>query len=193
MQIAFLTIAVIILAISVILLSLELNDIKRAQRASISLQLYQQFDEPSLQSAITQVRQIGNQPNSHSNGHSTNGYSANGHTGQVAALNGHEKAQKQAVDDVDHFFSHVGELVQRGIADEDVFTLMGPTIRDMWHCMRPVRQHVAAENGSANQDGFDYLYTGWLNWDYQHRAQPTDKPLASPTANEATPVHEYSH
>ncbi len=170
MQIAILTFSVIALAISVILLWFELQSIKRTQRATISLQLRQQFEDPGLQSAIARVRQIGEQAasraysNHQSNGYHANGFAGNGHQ---PALNGLNSAdQVQALKEVDQFFCHVGGLLRRGIADDEIFVSMGPAINEMWYIMRPMRDHFA--HGVAAIDDFDYLYTEWLNWDYRH-------------------------
>jgi hypothetical protein len=179
MQIAILTFSVIALAISVILLWFELQSIKRTQRATFSMQLRQQFSDPELQSAIARVRQIGEQAaarvysNHRANGHHENGFAGNGHQPPQHFVNSAD--QVQALHKVDQFFGYVGEKVRLGIADEAVFELMGTDINEMWYIMRPIRKHP--ENGASGIDNFDYLYTEWLNWDYQHGHQVTQYQL----------------
>ncbi|HKD74148.1 MAG TPA: hypothetical protein VKB76_01585 [Ktedonobacterales bacterium] len=184
MQIAILTFSVIALAISVILLWFELQSIKRTQRATFSMQLRQQFSDPDLQSAIARVRQIGEQmtaraySNHQANGYHENGFAGNGH--KPAQHAGNSVDQVQALHKVDQFFGYVGEKVRLGIADEAVFELMGTDINEMWYIMRPIRSRPAQADGVPAIDNFDYLYTEWLNWDYQHNHQVTQYQLPAP-------------
>lgn len=151
--IIILAICVVALAGSVLLLAGELKATKRAQRVGIALQLYQQMQTPAIATAIEQVRTLADEP-------------ARADLAPVQLCS----AQWDALRTVNHYFAHVGELVATGVADDEVFALMGPTISAMWHVARPTRQLIKAKVGQHAPDYFDWLYERWLNWDHWQRA-----------------------
>ena len=186
-----LALSVAVLAIGVLLIAVELMRTKRSYTASVSLQLAQRMRDPQVQSSIARVRQLnegigysqisvannGHLSDDHSplaNGHLSSDHSAlaNGHVvnehGPLA--NGHVAVKHDvALSEVDHYFGHIGSLVRRGVADHEVFALMGPTISEMWHGTRTFR---AQDGASPNRD-FEWLYTEWLNYDFAQRHSPT--------------------
>lgn len=168
-----LTFSVVLAIFGIIALWFEVNSLKpggqaAVSRAVVAMELRRQMDMPAIQTAIAQVRHLADTQylGNGQLGHPANGHQSNGH---APSMNGHTtKPETPGLVEVDQFFSHMGELVRRGIADDEVFALMGPTISEMWHCLRPIRSHPAALNGMRHLDDFDYLYTAWLNWDHYH-------------------------
>ena len=153
LAISILSISVLFLIASVLLLAMELNATKRTQRAAISLQLAQQMTSPAIIHALDTVRAVSN-----------NGY----HPEREHALlmNG----QHTAVIEINRYFGHVGELMRRGVADDEVFVMMGPTIGEAWHATRqPYRQQTSETNKVHPQDDFEWLYLEWLSWDHRRR------------------------
>jgi hypothetical protein len=164
MTTGILSIAVLLLAIAVVALIAELRATHKAQRASTILQLRQQLQSPALQAAIAKVHALESLP--HMNGHRSNGHSPKG----LVALDEYRIGDEStAVSEIDHFFGHVGQLVRLGVADDEVFAMMGPTISDMWHSTRAARRAVAGTNGDKTHEDFEWLYVEWLNWDYRRR------------------------
>lgn len=152
-----LALSVIFLIGSVVTLALEFNSYKRAQRATLALQLTQQLQMPALAHAIETVRTL-------------EAPSLNGHGGPAHATPALMNGQWQAVKEVNHYFSHVGELLRNGVADDEVFALMGPTISEMWHLSKSHRIKLAEKEPiPAVKDDFDYLYVEWLNYDHHRR------------------------
>jgi hypothetical protein len=153
--VGILSISVLFLIVSVLLLAWELNATKKAQRAAISLQLYQQLATPPLARALESLR---------------SGPSMNGHRPDEAK-NVLAHGQQQAYADIHRYFAYVGELVRRGVADEEVFAVMGPTISEAWHSMRDYRHELNGKYVVDGQDDFDWLYVEWLNWDHNRRTE----------------------
>ncbi len=153
--VTILAVSVIFLIGSVITLAIEFNSYKRAQRTTIALQLSQQLEMPALAQAVATVRGLGLP-------------SMNGH-GPTSAHAVLANGQLHAVKEVNHYFSHVGELVRTGMANDEVFALMGPTISEMWHSAKSYRDLVAAKapDAATCRDDFDYLYEEWLNYDHR--------------------------
>jgi hypothetical protein len=150
-----LALSVIFLIGSVVTLALEFNSYKRTQRATIALQLSQQLQMPALAQAIEAVRML-------------DAPSLNGHGGPVHAAPALLNGQWQAVKEVNRYFAHVGELLRTGVADDEVFALMGPTISEMWHRSKSYRGKLAEKDDDPNaKDDFDYLYVEWLNYDHR--------------------------
>ena len=139
--------AVVALAMGFFLLAFELITTKRNQRTSVSLQLYQQLQNPSLEAAVTQVRQLRHIPQ-------------NGDLPHLA------RDQWAALQETDRFFNHVGELVHRKVADDSIFALMGPTISEVWFASSDVRRVLHTKDAHQPTDYFDYLYEQWLNYDH---------------------------
>lgn len=151
--IIILAICVVALAGSVRVLALELKATQRVQRAGVSLQLYQQLQTPALEGAIARVRELGDAP-----------------TPRGALALPLEDARCRALLEVNRYFSRVGALVREGVADDEVFALMGPTISEMWHVSRPTRQLIKEKANQTTPDYFDWLYERWLNWEHWQRA-----------------------
>jgi len=158
--ITILAFSMIFLIGSVIALAFEM---RAHHRKVIALQLSQQMHTPTMAEAIDTVRNLNSAP------------SMNGHApsmAQHALANG----QWRAVSEVNRYFSHVGEMVRNGEADDEVFAMMGPTISEVWHASKSYRQQLADKANDPNdsapvQDDFDYLYVEWLNYDYRRRAE----------------------
>ncbi len=142
--------AVLALALGLFLLSFELSATRRNQRAGVSLQLYQQLQNPTLEAALLAVRTL---PKI-----------------SEQTLPQLPKQQWQALIETDRFFSHMGELVRRGVADESVFTLMGPIIGEVWYETSAVRQMIRMKEHLCQVDEFDWLYEQWLNYQHAHRS-----------------------
>jgi hypothetical protein len=157
--VTILAVSVIFLIGSVITLAIEFNSYKRAQRTTIALQLSQQLALSPMAQAIDMVRALGTP-------------SMNGH-GPAPAPAALANDQLHAVKEVNQYFSHVGELVRTGMANDEVFALMGPTISEMWHAAKSYRVLVAAKapDKAPCRDDFDYLYEAWLNYDHRRRAE----------------------
>jgi len=171
-----LVLGVIALAMSVLLLAMELQAVKRAQNASISLQIYQQFHNPLLQEALTQIRRLDtliyHQESLNGNGHHP-----------AKQLTSHENTQ--LFDEVTGYFGQVGKLMRGHSANgEEIFAMMGPTISEVWHALRPIRAKAEAQNQFGRYADFEWLYTEWLNWDYSRRKNWTT--IAIPTPDEQT-------
>lgn len=156
--ILILAVAVLALTISVALMFVQLRETRNTHRASISLQLAQQIHTPFIASALAGVRQLSDIPLAQRPVHLSS-------------------AQAESLQEVMRFFAHIGELARRGIADDEIFVLMGATISEMWHASSALRRTSAPhlQISDFDQDNFDWLYVEWLNWDHSHR-----KPLASP-------------
>ena len=151
--ISILLISVLLLVVSVFLLAMELSAIKRTQHAAISLQLAQQMSSPIIIHALNTVRAA-----------SSNGYHPERE--HAVLMNG----QHAAADELNRYFGHVGELLRRGVADDEVFAAMGPTIGEAWHAThQPFRQQASDTSNANPQDDFEWLYLEWLNWDHRHR------------------------
>jgi hypothetical protein len=155
--ILILALSVIFLIGSVITLALEFNSYKRAQRATLALQLNQQLQMPVLAQAVETIRTLA-MPD------------MNGHGGPAHAAPALMNGQWQAVKEVNRYFTHVGELLRSGVADDEVFALMGPTISEMWHLSKSHRTKLAEKDDiPIVKDDFDYLYVEWLNYDHRRR------------------------
>lgn len=155
--ISILTISVLLLIASVLLLAMELNATKRTQRAAISLQLMQQLSSPQLVHALEAMRAISN-----------NGY----HPDHEHALLLNDK--ETALQEIDLYFGYVGDLVRRGMVDEKIFAVMGPSIREAWHTTREPFRHVPTDAPNADpKDDFEWLYLEYLNWDHRNRLVPS--------------------
>lgn len=139
--------AVVALALGFFLLAFEVLAIRRNQRASVSLQLYQQLQNPAMEAALAQIRQL----------------RVVAHNGDLPQL---PQQQWAALTETDRFFSYVGDLVRQGIADDSVFSLMGPTICEVWHAASPLRHVMRTKGQSGQPDQFDWLYEQWLNYDH---------------------------
>jgi hypothetical protein len=199
-QWAAIFIALCMVGISVILLSLELNDVKRTQRASISLQLHQQLRDPIIQTAMNQVRMYGasllftSPPNMNgSSDHTMNGkQEMNGNNRHVLRNGSREEGADtsinetlHAMSEVHHFFAHVGHLLHRGDTDSEVFRLMGPAISEMWHILR--LQTISDATEQEHRD-FEWLYTEWLNWDYGRRDSWSAKTARMPAVDRSVKI-----
>ncbi len=141
--------SVLALAISVIVLAKELEATWRAQRTSVSLLVHQQLQMTQMTHALAEVRGL----------HAPR-------TGEHAAL---ANGQWHAVAEVDRYFSYAGSLLRRGMANDEVFPLMGDTIGEMWHATKAYRPLVRSKDIGSRSDDFAYLYTEWLNWEYRRR------------------------
>ncbi len=148
-------IIIAILGLCVFWLSVRLRSAVQSQHTAISLQLYQQLESPVLSEAVAAVRRMDN--------HQFNGH--NGHH----ELPLPERQQLVSVREVDRYFAQVGGLVRRGVADDEIFALMGPTISEMWRLTRPVRDAQHDKESACSRDDFEWLYVEWLNWYYSHR------------------------
>lgn len=165
--ILILAVAVLALTISVAIMFVQLRETRNTHRASISLQLAQQMHTPFIAHALADVHQLCDSPFAQRPDHLS-------------------AAQAASLQEVIRFFAHIGELARRGIADDEVFVLMGATISEMWHASSALRRTSATslQFSDIDQDNFDWLYVEWLNWDHSHR-----KPLASPLSYAyATPI-----
>ncbi len=155
--ITILALSMIFLVLAVVALALEMRSY---YRKVVALQISQQMHMPAMAQAIEMVRSLNAAP------------SMNGHApsmAEQALANGH----LHAMSEVNRYFSHVGELVRNGEADDEVFALMGPTISEVWHASKNYRRQLADKAGdiAADQDDFEYLYVEWLNYDHRRRAQ----------------------
>ncbi|MBA3824460.1 MAG: hypothetical protein H0X24_11270 [Ktedonobacterales bacterium] len=152
-----------LLALGIFLSILALIAVLRAtmhmHATAIWLQMQQQLNEPKMVQALHTVQSLAQTS-------STNGH---GPSAPPLLING----QFDAVQTVNRYFANVGTLVRDHVLDEDqVLSLMGPTLSDVWYASRSYRD-LLKEKSVINHDDFDWLYTEWLNGEYQRRAWHT--------------------
>ena len=157
-----LAVGMLVLAGSVFVLNRDVSALKRAQAAHVWLQLQQQWGDPKLAQAVRTVQTLGE--SEHTNGHRPDDHHA-------VLMNGH----LDAVQVTNHYFTNVGTLVRSGVVNgHQVFTLMGPTLSEVWHASRSYRDLLRDKQMMSHED-FDWLYTEWLNREYAHRAVPVSE------------------
>jgi len=149
---AIIFLALVILGCSVVMIR-ALQAMKRVHATALWLQMEQQLSEPKMVHALHTVQSLDQ----------TASMNEHGQTAPPMLMNG----QLEAVQTVNRYFANVGTLVRDHVLDEgQVLALMGPSLSNAWYASRAYRE-LLKEKSQISHDNFDWLYTEWLNDEYQ--------------------------